>query len=131
MFYDWVRCQDIYMKYSFKYIYYINQQNAQHLKAQIAIFFKETRNRWHCKSYSRQNHEYYPSGNQSLIFRMMSNNLVLSLVSVTVLPELLVSTRSRQVRWSSSDPELEVWLSTCKLIMSVSSSSVTTGTYSH
>lgn len=56
---------------------------------------------------------------------MMSKNLVLSLVSVTVLPELLGLIKSRPVKWWSLDLVLEVWPSTWKLIMSVLSSSVT------
>ena len=58
---------------------------------------------------------------------MMSSNSVQSSVSVTVLPESLASIKSKQVKWSNSDPESEVWPSTWKLTMSVSSSSVTTG----
>ena len=43
------------------------------------------------------------------LFRTMLNNSVQSLVSVTVLPELLVLTKSKQVRWWSSDQVSEVW----------------------
>jgi hypothetical protein len=61
------------------------------------------------------------------LFRTMLNNSVQSSASVTVLPESLVSTKSKPVKWSNSDPVSEVWPSTWKLTMSVSSSSVTTG----
>jgi AICAR transformylase/IMP cyclohydrolase PurH len=43
------------------------------------------------------------------LFRTMLNNSVQSLVSVTVLPELLVLIKSKQVRWWSSDQVSEVW----------------------
>ena len=62
---------------------------------------------------------------------MMLKSLVLSLVLVTVLLELLDLIKFKLVKWFNSDLGLEVWHLTCKLIMSVSSSSVTTGTYSH
>ena len=61
------------------------------------------------------------------LFRTMLNNSVQSSVSVTVLPESSASIKSKQVKWSNSDPVSEVWPSTWKLTMSVSSSSVTTG----
>ena len=43
------------------------------------------------------------------LFRTMLNNSVQSSVSVTVLPELLVLIKSKQVRWWSSDQVSEVW----------------------
>lgn len=68
--------------------------------------------------------------NIQIIHRMMSKNLVLSLVSVMVLLELLDLIKFKLVKWSSLDLESEVWLLTCKLIMSVLSSSVMTGNIS-
>jgi hypothetical protein len=59
--------------------------------------------------------------------RMMLNNSVQSLVLVMVLPESLVLIKFKQVKWSNSDQVSEVWPSTYKPTMSVSSSSVTTG----
>lgn len=61
------------------------------------------------------------------LYRTMSKNTVQSSVLVMVLPESLVSTKSRQVKWSSSGQASEVWPSISKQTMSVSSSSVTIG----
>jgi len=61
--------------------------------------------------------------------RTMSRSSVLWSASVTVLPVLSASTRSRLDRWSSSDQALEEWPSISKLTTSVSSSSEMIGIY--
>jgi len=63
----------------------------------------------------------------SVLLRTMSRSSAQSSASVTVLPVWSVSTRFRQVKWSSSDQASEVWPSTWKLTMLVSSSSEMTG----
>ena len=62
------------------------------------------------------------------LLRTTSRSSAQSSASVTVLLVWSASTRSRQVKWSSSVQASEVWPSTWKLTMSVSSSSETTGT---
>ena len=62
--------------------------------------------------------------------RTTSRSSELSSALVMVLPELLDSTKSKPVKWSSSDLVSEVWLSTWKLTMWESSSSVMIGTIS-
>ena len=54
---------------------------------------------------------------KNYLLRMMLNNLEQSLVLETVSQESSVLIKSKQDRWSSLDPELEVWHSTYKLIM--------------
>ena len=60
--------------------------------------------------------------------RTTSRSSELSSALVMVLPELLDSTKSKPVKWSSSDPASEVWLSTWKPTTWVLSSSVMIGT---
>ena len=60
---------------------------------------------------------------------MMSRNSELSFQLVMVLLELLDLTKFKPEKWSNLDQELEVWPLTCKLIMLVSSSLETIGSF--